>query len=473
MGLEEVRVRPVPPALLESVIGPERTERFEVTADAMRTLLSGRMVLNVNSTANGGGVAELLQTLLANVCGLGIDARWVVIDGDPAFFAITKRIHNHLYGTAGDGGPLGPSEHQRYEATLAPSASELIDLVRPGDVVLLHDPQTAGLAPPLLEAGIAVVWRCHVGLDAQNDHSEVAWDFLRRYIEGVPAFVFSCPQFAPPWMPRDRLYVIPPSIDPFSAKNVSLSGPEVRHSLQHVGLLGGGAGEPPASFPRRDGAVGRISRPVDLVGTGPPPAPDVPLVVQASRWDALKDMPGVMAGFADRLTDMGSAHLVLAGPSVDGVADDPEAAAVLDGCLTAWRALPDAVRRRVHLACVSMIDGDEAAAVVNALQRHAAVVVQKSLAEGFGLTVVEAMWKARPVIGSAVGGIVDQIIPGETGHLLADPNDRATFAARLAELLADPAEADRMGSSGRQHALEHFLGDRHLEQWAQVLTELH
>ena len=195
--------------------------------------------------------------------------------------------------------------------------------------------------------------------------------------------------------------------------------------------------------------------------------------MQASRWDALKDMPGVMAGFADRLTDMGSAHLVLAGPSVDGVADDPEAAAVLDGCLTAWRARPDAVRRRIHLACVSMIDGDEAAAVVNALQRHAAVVVQKSLAEGFGLTVVEAMWKARPVIGSAVGGIVDQIIPGETGHLLADPNDRATFAARLAELLADPAEADRMGSNGRQHALEHFLGDRHLEQWAQVLTELH
>lgn len=473
MGLREVRVRPVTPAHLESIIGPERTARFEATAVTMRKVLSGRMVLNVNSTATGGGVAELLQTLLASVCGLGIDARWVVIEGNPDFFAITKRIHNHLYGTPGDRGPLGPSERQWYEATLAPNASELINLVGPGDVVLLHDPQTAGLAPPLREAGVSVVWRCHVGLDTQNDHSQLAWDFLRRYIEEVPAFVFSCEQFAPPWMPRDRLFIIPPSIDPFSAKNETISGSDVRHSLQHVGLLAGGTGQFPATFSRRDGSLGRISRPVDLLDTGPPPPPDVPTVLQASRWDALKDMLGVMAGFAENLTGMGSAHLVLAGPSVDGVADDPEAAEVLDECLTTWRTLPAAVRRRIHLACVSMTDGDEAAAVVNALQRHATVVVQKSLAEGFGLTVVEAMWKARPVVGSAVGGIVDQIIPGETGFLLTDPNDLATFADTLAKLIAGPAEADRMGRNGRNHAIEHFLGDRHLQQWAEVLTQLH
>lgn len=473
MGLEEVRVRPVTPAHLEAIIGTERTERFEATAKAMRKVLSGRMVLNVNSTATGGGVAELLQTLLASVCGVGIDARWVVIDGNPDFFAITKRIHNHLYGMPGDGGPLGPSERQWYEATLAPNASELINLVRPGDVVLLHDPQTAGLAPLLLDAGISVVWRCHVGLDMQNDHSELAWDFLRRYIEDVPAFVFSCAQFAPPWMSRDRLFIIPPSIDPFSAKNQSMNGSGVRHSLQHVGLLEGGTSQSPATFSRRDGALGRISRPVDLLDTGPPPPADAPMVLQASRWDALKDMPGVMVGFAQKVAEMGTAHLVLAGPSVDGVADDPEAAVVLDECLTTWQTLPDAVRRRIHLACVAMTDGDEAAAVVNALQRHATVVVQKSLAEGFGLTVVEAMWKARPVVGSAVGGIVDQIIPGETGFLLADPNDLATFAEMLVELIADPAEANRMGRNGRNHAREHFLGDRHLEQWAQVLIQLH
>jgi trehalose synthase len=472
MGLEEVRVSPVAPALLESVIGPERTARFEATAATMRQLLSGRTVLNVNSTATGGGVAELLQTLLANVRGLGIDARWVVIEGDPTFFAITKRLHNHLYGTPGDGGPLGPSERQQYEATLARNARELLGVVRPDDVVLLHDPQTAGLAPPLLDAGITVVWRCHVGLDTPNDHSELAWSFLRPYLDGVPAFVFSCAQFAPSWMPHDRVSVIPPSIDPFSAKNQPMSEAEARHSLQHVGLLEDGTGRHAASFSRRDGGVGRVRRRVDLVGTGPPPAADVPLVVQASRWDALKDMPGVMAGFADRVSDMGAAHLVLAGPSVDGVADDPEAAAVLDECLTAWQALPDAIRRRIHLACVPMIDGDEAASVVNALQRHAVVVVQKSLAEGFGLTVVEAMWKARPVVGSAVGGIVDQIIPGETGLLLADPTDLGRFGEMVAGLLADPTEVDRMGSNGRRQATEHFLGDRHLQQWAQVLSQL-
>ena len=473
MGLQEVRVRPLTPTRLESTVGSERTTQFEATAETMRTLLAGRRVLNVNSTATGGGVAELLQTLLAYVCGVGIDARWLVIDGNPDFFAITKRIHNHLYGTLGDGGPLGPSEHQRYEATLAPNTDELLDLIRPGDVVLLHDPQTAGMAVPLQEAGISVVWRCHVGLDTQNDHSLRAWDFLRPYVEAVPAFVFSCQQFAPAWMPRDRLFIIPPSIDPFSAKNEPMSPSDVRQSLQHVGLLDGATGQSPATFSRRDGSIGRISRPVDLLDTGPPPPADVPLVLQASRWDALKDMPGVMVGFAENLAEMGTAHLVLAGPSVAGVADDPEASDVLGECLTIWRTLPDAVRRRVHLACMAMTDCDEAAAVVNAVQRHATVVVQKSLAEGFGLTVAEAMWKARPVVGSAVGGIVDQIIPGETGVLLTDPYDLASFAESVAQLIADPAGTDRMGRNGQNRVLEHFLGDRHLEQWAQVLTQIH
>lgn len=472
MGLKEVHVRSLSPTLLESVVGAERTARLESTAEMMRNVLHGHVVLNVNSTATGGGVAELLQTLLANACGLGINARWVVVEGSPEFFTVTKRIHNHLYGTPGDGGPLGPSEHECYEATLARNARDLVSLVGPGDVVLLHDPQTAGLAPRLQEAGVSVVWRCHVGLDTQNEHSEMAWDFLRRYIADVEAFVFSCKQFSPSWIPPGRVFVIPPSIDPFSAKNEPISRSDVARSLQHVGLLAGGVGKAPPMFSRRDGSVGRVSRPADLLGTGPPPPADVPIVLQASRWDTLKDMPGVMTGFAENLAEMGTAHLVLAGPSVDAVADDPEAAAVLDDCLTAWRALPDPIRQRIHLACLPMTDGDEAAAIVNALQRHASVVVQKSLAEGFGLTVVEAMWKTRPVIGSAVGGIVDQIIPGETGYLLADPTDLATFADLVATLLSDPAEADRLGRNGQKLATEHFLGDRHLEQWAKVIAHL-
>ncbi len=472
MGLQDVHVPPVAPERLESVIGPERTAVYEAVAAAMKEFLAGRTVMNVNSTAAGGGVAELLQTLLANVGGFGIDTRWVVIEGDADFFAITKRIHNHLYGTPGDGGPLGDSEHEHYEAILQPNAVELLARLRPDDVVLLHDPQTAGMAPLLRQAGIAVVWRCHVGLDSQNEHSLRAWEFLRRYLDDVRAFVFSSEQFPPPWMDPGRVFVIPPSINPFSAKNEEIGAAEVLHTLAHVGLLDGSMQATPATFSRRDGSSGQIHRTADLADTGPPPPFNVPLVLQASRWDSLKDMPGVLTGFAEHLADMGEAHLVLAGPSVDSVADDPEAAAVLAECLTLWRSLPTATRARIHLACISIEDGDEAAAVVNALQRHAAVVTQKSLAEGFGLTVTEAMWKSRPVVGSAVGGIVSQIIPGETGVLLPDPRDLSAFAAAVSGLLADPSEADRQGRNGRRYASEHFLGDRHLHQWADVLTAL-
>jgi len=472
MGLQEVQVQPVSAADLYDIIGPSRAAVLENTAATARRAFAGRTVFNVNSTATGGGVAELLQTLLATAGGLDIQARWLVVDGDAEFFTVTKRLHNHLYGVVGDGGPLGADEHRQYQTTLAASLGELLAQVRPDDIVLLHDPQTAGLAPPLCRAGIPVVWRCHVGVDVANEHSRLGWEFLRSYLDEVGIYVFSRRQFAAEWMPAERIHVIPPSIDPLSTKNQLLVPSDVRHSLQLVGLLDGGTGRPGASFTRRDGSAGQVHQPVDLLGTGPPPPPDVPVVLQASRWDGLKDMAGVMAGFAEHLEAMGPAHLVLAGPSVDGVADDPEATEVLAHCLVQWRALPDDHRDRIHLACVPMTDGDEAAVVVNALQRHAAVVVQKSLAEGFGLTVAEAMWKSRPVVASAVGGIVDQVIDGQTGRLLGNPYDLAAYASAVADLLADPVEAARMGANGRERASEQFLSDRHLEQWAQLLALL-
>jgi trehalose synthase len=215
-----------------------------------------------------------------------------------------------------------------------------------------------------------------------------------------------------------------------------------------------------------------VTRRVDLLGTGPPPPVDVPVVLQASRWDALKDMPGVLTGFADDVVGRSDAHLILAGPQASGVADDPEANQVLEECVALWQKLPPSAQRRIHLVCVPMDDPDEAAAIVNALQRHAAVVVQKSLAEGFGLTVAEAMWKSRPVIGTAVGGIVDQIIPGETGFLLDDARNLERYADSVCWLLEKPTERERMGSNGRERAAEQFLGDRHLEQWAQLFARL-
>jgi trehalose synthase len=179
-----------------------------------------------------------------------------------------------------------------------------------------------------------------------------------------------------------------------------------------------------------------------------------------------------MEAFASHVDPALGAHLVLAGPAVTGVADDPEAAEVYDDCVDRWRRLPHEARSRVHLACTPMADPDEAAAIVNALQRHAAIVAQKSLAEGFGLTVAEAMWKSRPVVASAVGGIVDQIEHGEQGLLLDDPHDLEAFGAAVEELLCNPAEAARLGRNARERAARELLGDTHLALYASVLRRL-
>ena len=471
--IHEVEVQAIDAARLEPLIGTERMERFEQTAEVARETLAGSSVLNVNSTASGGGVAEMLQTLLSYARGAGIDARWLVIEGDPAFFAITKRVHNGLYGSAGDGGDLGPEEHRHYEQVLRANARELRALFRPGDVVIIHDPQPAGLVAAAKSAGAHVVWRCHVGLDRPNEWSDRAWEFLRPYLTDTDAIVVSRAAFAPPWADPAQVHVIQPSIDPFSAKNEPMSLRNARLTLSYVGLLGGTIETAPAvPFTRRDGSPGRITRRVDVVQTGSPPSADAPLVVQVSRWDRTKDMAGVMNGFVHHVDPSLGAHLLLCGPPVTGVADDPEAAEVLDECTTVWQELPHAARSRVHLASIPMADPDENAAIVNAIQRHASVVVQKSLAEGFGLTVAEAMWKRRPVVASAVGGIVDQIEDGIHGLLVDDPADLSAFGAAVESLLRDRVEAERLAENARQRVTAEFLGDRHLEQYGRLFEQL-
>jgi trehalose synthase len=471
--LHEVEVQAIDAARLEPLIGAERMARFEQVADAARETLGESSVVNVNSTGAGGGVAEMLQTLLSYARGAGIDARWLVIQGDPAFFAITKRIHNGLYGTPGDGGDLGPAERRHYERVSQENADELLAFIRPGDVVVIHDPQPGALVAVAKKAGARVVWRCHVGLDRPNEWSERAWEFLRPYLADAEAIVVSRAAFAPPWADPAQVHVIQPSIDPFSAKNEPISVRNARLTLSYVGLLDGSIDTPPAvRFTRRDGSPGRINRRVDIVQTGPPAPVDEPLVVQVSRWDRMKDMPGVMNGFVRHVDPSLGAHLLLCGPVVTGVADDPEAAEVLDECTDLWRELPHAARSRVHLACIPMADPDENAAIVNAIQRHASVVVQKSLAEGFGLTVAEAMWKRKPVVASAVGGIVDQIEDGTHGLLVDDPTDLSAFGAAVESLLRDREDAAQLAENAHQRVIDEFLGDRHLEQYARLFEQL-
>lgn len=469
--IREVQLQALDPQRLEPVIGPERAARFAAIADAARGFLSGRSVLNVSSTATGGGVAEMLQTLLAYVRGTDIDTQWAVIEGSPDFFAITKRLHNGLHRSVGDGGPLGAKEHEIYEQVTDANAIELLALVRPGDIVLLHDPQTAGLVEPMKRAGAYVVWRCHIGSDEHDALVTRSWDFLRRYLEHADGYVFTREQFAPDWARGPRLTIVPPSIDPFSPKNQAMEPKLVQNILCHVGLVDGVPIDDDTNFTRRDGSPGRVDRRADILQTGPPPPPEAPVIAQISRWDRLKDMRGVMEAFERFVVGRSDAHLLLAGPNVSGVTDDPEGAEVLEECQEAWRRYPHAARARIHLTCLPMADIDENAAIVNALQRHARVVTQKSLAEGFGLTVSEAMWKARPVIGSRVGGIPDQIRDGEDG-LLVEPDDLETFGLALRRLLDERELAERLGRQGHERAKQDFLGDRHLAQYARLFEPL-
>jgi trehalose synthase len=444
-GLVEVEVSPVALERLASLLPPERVERIEAYASTAQQLLAGRTVWNVSSTARGGGVAEMLHTLVAYAAGTGIAIRWMVIGGDPGFFAVTKRVHNRLHGVPGDGGALDAAARATYLATLARHLDELVDLVQPGDVVLLHDPQTAGLAGRLRERGACVVWRCHVGSDESNQWTKEAWGFLEDLVAPAHACVFSREEFAPDWVDRRWLRIIPPSLDPFSPKNAEMAPGDVEALVHRPGL----------------------------VVEGPPLPSDAPLVLQVSRWDRLKDMAGVLEAFAVHLDDLPpDVHLVLAGPEASGVADDPEAAEVLAECRDRWRSLAPSARERAHLVSVPMDDLDANARTVNALQRRATVVVQKSLAEGFGLTVTEPMWKSRPVVAAAVGGIRDQVEHGVSGLLLDDPHDGAGLAAALATLLGDEDRRREIGRAAHERVRDHYLADRHLIQYVDLFTQL-
>jgi trehalose synthase len=462
-----VPVRPV--AHLRSVIGDERHGRLVASAAVIRQRMSGRTIWNINSTATGGGVAEMLQALVGYVRDLDIPIRWSVIGGDAEFFAITKRLHNMIHGFGG-GAMLSDADAEHYADVLAANATELLAQVRPGDIVLLHDPQTAGLIAPLVAAGARVVWRCHVGLDWETEVTRAAWRFLRGHLTGAHGYVFSRREYVPSWLPDELTRIIAPSIDPFSAKNQELTQDTVQAILVTIGVLDGAAPDGAARFIRRDGTPDHVVRTAMITADALPTATDR-VVVQVSRWDRIKDMAGVMRGFADHAAPDGPGYLMLVGPDVSGVTDDPEGAAVYAECIAQRSLLSPTTRARVMLVTLPLADVDENAAMVNALQRHASVVVQKSLAEGFGLTVAEGMWKGRAVVGSAVGGIVDQITDG-TGVLLADPSDLAVFGSTIHRLLGDPDETQRMGLAAHQHVRDQYVGDLHLLRYADLFGTL-
>jgi trehalose synthase len=474
----EVRIEPADPYRFREVIGEQDSilddewAAFESALQCGREIFRGRTVWNVNSTAAGGGVAEMLRSLMAYARGAGIEARWVVVPGTPEFFHITKRLHNMMHGEPGDGGGLDEAARAVYLGVNRRNAETLAASVRPNDVIVLHDPQTAGMVHALKRRGALVIWRSHIGTEQPNELVEAAWRFLLPHAQAADARVFSRYAYVPVYLRSLPAGVISPSIDPLSPKNQPMALPVVQAVLHRAGLMDGRAPAAEPVFRRANGAIGRVTRACQVIREGGSPAPDTPLVVQVSRWDRLKDPTGVMLGFAAGAPGSSGAHLILAGPVVEGVADDPEGRQTLAETVAVWQRLPLASRRRIHLACLPMADLEENAAIVNALQRRAAVVVQKSLREGFGLTVTEAMWKGRPIVASKLGGVRKQIEDGVSGLLVEDPSDLAAFGELLWRLLRDATLARQLGEAAYQRARQRFLHTHHLAMWVRFLAHL-
>lgn len=421
----------------------------------------GRTVWHINTTAHGGGVAELLRRSVPSHNAAGVPTKWLALGGDADFFAVTKRLHHRLHGYHDPHGALGAGERQIYADVTRQLGTEVLEHLAPGDLCVLHDPQSLGLAPALSAAGIKVAWRLHIGsTDHTSPEVRETWDFLRPYLDAPLRCVFSVEGYAPPGLPEQQCVLIPPSIDPTAAKNRALSPGEGAAALRAIGLEGG-----PGADPVRAGAA--------TVLQDAPLPPGAEVVLQVSRWDPLKDMDGVLAAFAEHVAPRReAAHLVLAGPEPLDIPDDPEGAEIFARVHGAWLALPASVRSRVHLVKLSLKDTDGNATLVNALQRRADVIAQKSLREGFGLTVTEAMWKGAAIVAARVGGIPSQLRHEHEGLLVDSPRDGEEFARHVLRLLEDEGLRRRLGDAAHRRCAELFLAERELADHYRLYKEL-
>jgi trehalose synthase len=374
--------------------------------------LAGRRVKMINATAVGGGVAEILHRLVPLLNELGIRAEWQIMQADDDFFRITKQVHRALQGDLVDG--FDRSELELFLATNRANAAALID--DDEDFVVVHDPQPLALVEARDGPRSRWVWRCHI--DVSRPHPTL-WDFLHPFAARYDAAIYSSDAFRKR-LPLPELVFCPP-IDPLSDKNVELSDGAIDETFDRLGV------------PR-----------------------DKPIVTQVSRFDRLKDPVGVIRAFklARRRIDC---RLLLVGGCAD---DDPEGTQVL-------REVLDEADGDVDICVLGgqlYADRD-----INALVRGSTIVVQKSLREGFGLTVAEAMWKRKPVIASAVGGLPLQVIDDVTGVLVGSVEETAH---QIEALLTDPPRMQRLGTAGREHVANEFLITRNLHRWLQLFGTL-
>jgi trehalose synthase len=457
-------------------------------AEAVAPRLEGRTVWMVNSTAQGGGVAEMLPTMVTLLNELGVRTRWFVLETrDDAFFRLTKRIHNMIHGEGGadlDGG----AERSVYEGVTRENASTLGRLLSPGDVLVVHDPQPMPLAGQLREGhDVRTVWRCHIGLDQENEATRSVWRFLEPYAAGYDRAVFSAEEYIPAYF-RDRARLIYPAIDPLSMKNRELHihsvvgilanaalavgpGPVVQPPFRHVAQrLQADGNWSPAVLPADMGLLIR------------------PTVTQISRWDRLKGWLPLMQGFVQLKERMytsyrsrpalerrrlAQARLVMAGPDPVSISDDPEGLDVIEELRAAYVALDDEFKHDIAMIALPMQNPDENALMVNALQRSSTIVVQNSIREGFGLTITEAMWKRIPVLSNTLAvGPRQQITHACDGWLIEDPESSDQIADALDYLLNEARERAALARTAQRRAHDQFMIFSQLSDWLDLLEEL-
>jgi trehalose synthase len=445
----------------------------------------GRSVLMLNSAATGGGVAEMLPRMVLMLNELGITANWAAIKTDRAeFFRMTKRVHNLIHG---QGDPaLGPQDRELYEAVNRRVADALRPHLKAGDLLVVHDPQPMAAGAMLRrELDIRAIWRCHIGLDEDLPATRAAWAFLQRYGEVYDHSIFSAPEYVPHYL-AGRASVIHPGIDPCSHKNRDLTPHKLTGILCNAGLAKehGPLLTPP--FPQQ-------ARRLQADGTfAPATLPEEigflyrPLVVELSRWDKLKGFRPLLAAFVrlkQRLREpaalMEPRHrrrleilrLVLAGPDPNSIQDDPEALEELELVSRDYCVLAPEFQKDIAVLTLPLDSRKNNELTINALQRCATVVAQNSLREGFGLTVTEAMWKAKPVLGTEACGIRQQIRDGIDGRLVRNPEDPDQIAYRLDELLADNLERDRLGRNAQKRVYTEFLIFTQMQQLLRVLAD--
>lgn len=447
--------------------------------------LAGRTVWMVSSTARGGGVAEMLPPIVSVLRGLGVQVEWVVIGSrEPAFFDLTKRIHNLIHGV----GPplLDESDRALYERVNRENADRLRDLVRPGDVLIVHDPQPLPIASQLRDLiPLITIWRCHIGLDAETAATRAAWNFLEPYLDAYDGAVFSAPEYIPRRLAR-RATVVFPGIDPLAPKNRDLSLRQTIEIMCSGGLI-------PCPGPTVPGPFAGLVQRLNPDGTLSPANVTEsiglltrPIVTQVSRWDRLKGFAPLMEGFAalkrstydgpgdpEHRRRLDLVRLVLAGPEPSAIQDDPEAQEVLEELRAAYRGLHPAIQDDVALLLLPMGSLEENALLVNALQRASTVVVQNSLREGFGLTIAEAMWKRVPVLtNSRACGPRQQVRDELDGRLIADPENPDEIRRALDEMLADPGRLERWGQSAQRRVHDQFLVLGQLRGWGRLLATM-